>query len=199
MAELSWDGDDLVVSLSALEKAEAAHGDIRVPASSVRDVEFLDDVLHAGHGPKFPGARWPGRLAIGTFYLPGETKRCTSPGRRLHIDDFGTGYSSLRSLRDMPVDILKIDKSFVDHIAISSESARLVRMILQLANDFHMYTVAEGVEDLSQVQILQTMGCRSIQGYHFSKPIPAAELETLLQEVFAVPGHLRTTEALVPN
>ena len=120
-------------------------------------------------------------------------------GVKIAIDDFGTGYSSLRSLRDMPVDILKIDKSFVDHIAISSESARLVRMILQLANDFHMYTVAEGVEDLSQVQILQTMGCRSIQGYHFSKPIPAAELETLLQEVFAVPGHLRTTEALVPN
>jgi hypothetical protein len=109
MAELSWDGDDLVVSLSALEKAEAAHGDIRVPASSVRDVEFLDDVLHAGHGPKFPGARWPGRLAIGTFYLPGETKRCTSPGRRLHIDDFGTGYSSLETLHRFLVDAFKID------------------------------------------------------------------------------------------
>ena len=63
-----------MVGLSAPEKAEAAHGDIRVPASSVRDVEVLDVVVHAVHGLKFPGARWPGRFAIGTFYLPGETK-----------------------------------------------------------------------------------------------------------------------------
>ena len=93
MAELSWDGDDLVVGLSALEKAEAAHGDIRVPASSVRDVEVLDDVVHAVHGLKFPGARWPGRFAIGTFYLPGETKTFavvhhdTPRGLRVRLDD----------------------------------------------------------------------------------------------------------------
>jgi hypothetical protein len=82
-----------VVGLSAPEKAEAAHGDIRVPASSVRDVEVLDVVVHAVHGLKFPGARWPGRFAIGTFYLPGETKTFavvhhdTPRGLRVRLDD----------------------------------------------------------------------------------------------------------------
>lgn len=93
MAELSWDGDELVVRLSALEKAEAAHGDIRVPASSVRDVEVLQDVVHAVHGLKFPGSRWPGKFAIGSFYTPGETKTFavvhhdTPRGLRVRLDD----------------------------------------------------------------------------------------------------------------
>ena len=83
---------------------------------------------------------------------------------QIAIDDFGTGYSSLTSLRDMPVDILKVDKSFVDHIVSSTESARLVRMILQLARDLGMRTVAEGVEELSQLEALQEMGCHLVQG-----------------------------------
>jgi hypothetical protein len=67
VAELSWDGDELVVRLSALEKAESLHGDIRVPMSSVRDVEVLEDAIHAVRGLKFPGTRWPGKVAVGTF------------------------------------------------------------------------------------------------------------------------------------
>jgi hypothetical protein len=67
VAELSRDGDDLVVTLSTAEKAEAVHGDIRVPISSVRGVEVVDDVVHAVPGFKAVGAAWPGRFAIGTF------------------------------------------------------------------------------------------------------------------------------------
>jgi hypothetical protein len=67
MAELRRDGDELVVTLSVAEKAEAVHGDIRVPASSVREVEVLDDAVHAVPGLKTVGAAWPGRFAIGTF------------------------------------------------------------------------------------------------------------------------------------
>ncbi len=74
MAELTRDGDELVLTLSALEKAESIHGDIRVPVSSVRDVEVVDDVIHAVHGLKFPGTRWPGRFAIGRIIGPIETK-----------------------------------------------------------------------------------------------------------------------------
>ncbi len=107
-------------------------------------------------------------------------------GVQIAIDDFGTGYSSLRSLGEMPVDILKIDKSFVDHIVSSAESASLVRMILQLAKDLGMRTVAEGVEELSQLEALGEMGCHLIQGYYFSKPLPAGELQTLLQHDFTV-------------
>ena len=71
MAELQIEGDELVLLLSPLEKAEALHGDLRVPRSSVRGVEILDDSIHAVHGLKFPGSRWPGRFAIGTFIRPG--------------------------------------------------------------------------------------------------------------------------------
>jgi hypothetical protein len=74
MTELSRDGDDLVVTLTPFERAESLHGDIRVPMSSVRDVEVLDDVIHAVHGLKFPGTRWPGKLAVGRIIGPIETK-----------------------------------------------------------------------------------------------------------------------------
>jgi hypothetical protein len=67
MAELVRDGDELVVALTTAEKLEAAHGDIRVPMSSVGEVEVVDDVVHAVHGFKSVGAAWPGRFAIGTF------------------------------------------------------------------------------------------------------------------------------------
>ncbi len=67
MADLERDGNDLVLTLSAIERAESVHGDVRVPMSAVRGVEVLDDVIHEVHGLKFPGARWPGRFAVGTF------------------------------------------------------------------------------------------------------------------------------------
>ena len=75
VAELSRDGDEIVLTLSAVEKAESVHGDIRVPVSTVRGLEVLPDVIHEVHGMKFPGSRWPGRFAIGTFYRePNKTK-----------------------------------------------------------------------------------------------------------------------------
>lgn len=67
MAKLATDGEELVLSLTTAEKAESLHGDIRVPLSSVQEVEVVDDVIHAVHGMKFPGSRWPGRFMIGTL------------------------------------------------------------------------------------------------------------------------------------
>jgi EAL domain-containing protein (putative c-di-GMP-specific phosphodiesterase class I) len=107
---------------------------------------------------------------------------------QIAIDDFGTGYSSLKLLGEMPVDVLKIDKSFIDHVVTSPESARLVQMILHLAKDLGVHTVAEGVEDQSQLEALQKMGCQLIQGYYFSKPLPVKELQTLLQVGFPALG-----------
>lgn len=98
------------------------------------------------------------------------------------IDDFGTGYSSQSSLRDMPVDTLKIDKSFIDGIALTRESARLVQTIIHLANDLGLGTVAEGAEKLDQVHMLRSLGCQLVQGYYFSKPVPAPDLERLLRD-----------------
>jgi len=90
MAELSREGDELVLSLSTAEKAESLHGDIRVPASSIEDVEIVDDIIHAVHGMRLPGSRIPGRFAIGTFVHDGEktfavVHHDTPRGVRVHL------------------------------------------------------------------------------------------------------------------
>jgi hypothetical protein len=74
MAELEQVGDELVVTLSAIEMAESIHGDVRVPISAVKSVEVVDDIVHQVHGIKLPGSRWPGRFAIGTFVTHGGVK-----------------------------------------------------------------------------------------------------------------------------
>ena len=93
-------------------------------------------------------------------------------GLKIAIDDFGTGYSSLGSLRDIPLDILKIDRTFVIDIATSQESARLAKTILQLADDFQLRTVAEGIEESDQLDKLEDLGCDSVQGFYLGKPMP---------------------------
>ena len=98
-------------------------------------------------------------------------------GVRLAIDDFGTGYSSLRDLRRLPIDKLKIDRSFIRDVATDPDSAAIVRSILQLAHSLRLQTVAEGVEDAAQAELLRRAGCAQGQGYLFSPPLPPAELE----------------------
>jgi diguanylate cyclase (GGDEF)-like protein len=93
-------------------------------------------------------------------------------GIRIAIDDFGTGYSSLGYLRDLPVDVLKIDKSFVDPLAEpEAEGAAFVQMILRLARDLDLATVAEGVESPEQQEVLARLHCQSAQGYLISRPL----------------------------
>ena len=108
--------------------------------------------------------------------------RLRALGVRIALDDFGTGYSSLSSIRDMPIDILKIDKSFIDNIASSPEAVCLTQTIIRLANDLGLATIAEGAETIEQVEMLRDLGCRLVQGYYFSKPVPAAELGPLLRK-----------------
>jgi two-component system CheB/CheR fusion protein len=92
-------------------------------------------------------------------------------GCRIAIDDFGTGYSSLSYLKRVPVDIIKIDKSFVRDITSDPTDAAMIRAILQMANAFGMDTVAEGVETREQLAFLEAYGCKYAQGYLFSKPL----------------------------
>ncbi|BCY08057.1 bifunctional diguanylate cyclase/phosphodiesterase [Actinoplanes sp. L3-i22] len=100
-------------------------------------------------------------------------------GVRVAIDDFGTGYSSLSYLRQMPVDVLKLDKSFIDDILTSRQQHALVDAIVTLAGNLDLAVVAEGIEEAGQMIALDTMGCHYGQGYHFAKPLWPAEIPAL--------------------
>jgi diguanylate cyclase (GGDEF)-like protein/PAS domain S-box-containing protein len=103
-------------------------------------------------------------------------------GVRLAIDDFGVGYSSLSQLKTLlPVDTIKIDKSFVDGVPGDGEDQAIVDAVLRLADGLGLAAVAEGVETSEQVDALLGMGCRLSQGFHFARPQPAADLERLLE------------------
>jgi diguanylate cyclase (GGDEF)-like protein/PAS domain S-box-containing protein len=102
-------------------------------------------------------------------------------GMRLAIDDFGTGYSSLSYLRDLPIDVLKIDKSFVDGIAVSTQRLALAEVIIRIAKTLGLTVIAEGIESEIQRDMLVSMGCRYGQGYLLAVPMPADEAEALLR------------------
>lgn len=102
-----------------------------------------------------------------------------SAGFHVSIDDFGTGYSSLATLRRLPAAELKIDRAFVSDLEESEDARSIVKSIVNLATALNLRVVAEGVETLGQSELLVGMGCNELQGYLFSKPIPADELERL--------------------
>lgn len=102
-------------------------------------------------------------------------------GFKLSIDDFGTGYSSLSYLVRFPLDHLKIDQSFIQHIVTLDEKQAIVDAIIQMAHRLKMKVIAEGVESIQQLNLLEAMGCDYIQGYYYSKPIPMDELLEFLQ------------------
>jgi EAL domain-containing protein (putative c-di-GMP-specific phosphodiesterase class I) len=101
-------------------------------------------------------------------------------GVGLAMDDFGTGYSSLAQMRALPIDVLKIDKVFIDGIARKEEEWALATAIIRLAASFNQRTLAEGVEHASQLAHLRALGCELAQGYLFARPMPLADLEHFL-------------------
>lgn len=105
-------------------------------------------------------------------------------GVKVLLDDFGTGYSSLNHLKNLPVNTLKIDKSFVDQIAHREHEKAIAYTLIQLAHSLNMDVIAEGVETVEQLSVLQAHNCDTIQGFLFSKPLPASSLETLLSTNF---------------
>ena len=101
------------------------------------------------------------------------------------VDDFGTGYSSLSYLRRLPVDNLKIDKSFVDDLETDPNDREITKVIIAMAKSLGLVAVAEGVERASQLELLQEMGCHQYQGYLYSRPLPAAEMTRALETALA--------------
>lgn len=99
-------------------------------------------------------------------------------GVQISIDDFGTGYSSLSYLKRLPIDILKIDRTFVDDITDNSDDAAISEAIINLGQTLNLHVIAEGVETAAQQEMLAAMGCHSLQGYHISPPLPVEEFES---------------------
>lgn len=101
-------------------------------------------------------------------------------GIMLSLDDFGTGYASLSYLRNFPFDVLKIDRSFVSELHRNPDDVTLIRAIISIARDMSLLTIAEGIESAEQCAILDELGCSVGQGYHFSRPVPAAQMGALI-------------------
>jgi EAL domain-containing protein (putative c-di-GMP-specific phosphodiesterase class I) len=107
-------------------------------------------------------------------------------GVRIAIDDFGTGYSSLAYLQRFPIDILKIDRSFISTMADSPESGALIRSLVHLGKSLGLETLAEGIEETAQYHQLQRAHCDSGQGYLYARPLEPDAVEAFLS---AAPSH----------
>jgi EAL domain-containing protein (putative c-di-GMP-specific phosphodiesterase class I) len=105
-------------------------------------------------------------------------------GVRVALDDFGTGYSSLSHLSDLPIDTIKIDRSFVGEMCVRSQDALIIEAVIALAHSLGILTIAEGVETTDQLAALRERGCDSVQGYLLSRPVPGS----LVPEMLALAG-----------
>jgi EAL domain-containing protein (putative c-di-GMP-specific phosphodiesterase class I) len=107
---------------------------------------------------------------------------------QLSIDDFGTGYSMMQQLRNIPATELKIDRSFVGNMLTHDQDSVIVRKTLEIGSELGMRVVAEGVETTEQLDYLRSHGCKIVQGYLFSRPLPCAEMVTWLNDYRSIPG-----------
>jgi EAL domain-containing protein (putative c-di-GMP-specific phosphodiesterase class I) len=150
---------------------------------------FVADVARTLAEADFPASALTIEITEGAFVQEPDRVRRTldglhSLGVQVAIDDFGTGYSSLSYLKDLPVDVLKIDRSFVSDLPGSEASAAIVAAAIELSHRLDLTVVAEGVETEEQYRCLEELGCDLIQGYLVSRPVPAGTLDEVIDTAF---------------
>ena len=158
---------------------------VNVSARQMVDESFIDDLRAVLKETSFPAERLELELTESTLQLveisPRLLNEIKALGVSIAIDDFGTGYSSLSVLKNLPIDRLKIDQSFVRDMTADSNDVAIVEAILGMSRTLGLEIIAEGVETEAQLSILQQLGCEAGQGYLFSRPLPPAELALWLQ------------------
>ncbi len=161
---------------------------INLSSNQFRAPDFVDSVLQSLRNLDLTGdcleLEVTERMLMGNDpSLHDALRRLRQSGVSLAIDDFGTGFSSLSRLRNLPVDTLKIDQSFVRELPTSASSAAIVNAIVDLAHGLSMTAVAEGVETAEQQRCLQSLGCRVMQGFYFARPMPVAAFDRWLLQL----------------
>ena len=167
---------------------------VNISGHQLQHAELTDDLVAALERSGLPPGYLMLEITESTVARDGDAARdrlrsIKSLGVQLAIDDFGMGYSSLSSLERFPIDVLKIDKSFVGHVGADESRRSLARMIVALGDALSLRTIAEGVERSEQAAALSSMGCSHAQGYYYSRPVSPAEITLMIQRGrFASPG-----------
>lgn len=115
--------------------------------------------------------------------LTNAVKRLKGSGFTIEMDDFGSGYSSLNSLKDIDIDILKLDMKFLSESKNKKRSEIIIASVINMASALGLPVIAEGVETMKQADMLRSFGCKFMQGFYFSKPVPEFEYEKMLEEM----------------
>ncbi len=164
---------------------------VNVSARQFRHVDFIDQVCaildHTGADPRRLKLELTESAVLDDVDdTSAKMQALKALGVDLSLDDFGTGYSSLAYLKRLPLDQLKIDRSFVGDIVTDANDAAIVQTIVGMAANLGLDIIAEGVETEAQMAMLQRMGCHAFQGYFFSRPVPLAEFERLTRPLAAL-------------
>jgi diguanylate cyclase (GGDEF)-like protein/PAS domain S-box-containing protein len=154
---------------------------VNFSARQFQRTEVADQVLKALHTYQLPADQFVVELTETSFLHSAERTeheicRLRNQGVRIAIDDFGTGYSSLSYIRQMSLDMLKIDRSFVSGVQAGSTDARLVQAMIDMSHAMELTVVAEGIENEQDLRVLHELGCDQAQGYHIARPMRAEEL-----------------------
>ncbi len=164
---------------------------INVSAHQIRQPDLEDKIFDVVKHYDLPSSQV--ELELTESSLVDDIERCTEKlniltehGILTAIDDFGTGFSSFQHLQQLPLKTLKIDKSFIDHICTVRKSHEIVKAMIAMARALEMTVVAEGVETAEQAALLKKLDCERLQGYYFSKPFPACDIDKLLEDPSAI-------------
>jgi diguanylate cyclase (GGDEF)-like protein/PAS domain S-box-containing protein len=158
---------------------------VNVSRRQLSDADFVADVLSAVAAARIDPSSVTLEITESVFATDTDGERARlqalrDAGVRIALDDFGTGYSSLSTLRELPIDIIKIDKKFIDHVPEERGSTEVVAAIIQLAQALGLQTVAEGVERAEQAECLREIGCDVLQGYAICHPLPVDDMHRFL-------------------